>query len=177
MNISKKWPILGAFLVLLGVVFSGVGTKYLPEKDEISSFFSNEADLDRTETNNYNIDLGVNLEGEVPYLKKLPILDKNLFIEQHYSQLIFGGVNFELVKFAARTHEGVKADLLGISNSQLTLPVYDMPYLEFEYKDKFYTLEIIGKVIGPENIRLTYTIKNIKSASMSLKSAVEYIGT
>ncbi|MEM6232098.1 hypothetical protein [Shewanella scandinavica] len=176
MNISKKWPVLGAFLVLLGIIFSGVGTKYLPEKDEISLIFNNEADLQQTETKS-NIDLGVNLEGEVPYLKKLPILDKNLFIEQHYSQLIFGGVNFEFVKFAARTDEGVKAELLDISNSQLKLPVFDMPYLEFEYKDKFYTLEVFGEVIGPDNIKLTYTIKNIKSASMSLKSAAEYIGT
>lgn len=173
MNISKKLTIWGALMALFGVIFSGVGTKYLPEKDEISSFFSNEADLEKTETN-YNIDLGVNLEGEVPYLKKLPILDKNLFIEQYYNQLIFGGVNFELVKFAARTDEGVKADLLDISNSQIKLPVFDMPYLEFEYKEKFYTLEVFGEVIGPGNIRLTYTIKNIKSASMSLKSAAEY---
>lgn len=176
MNISNKWPSIGSFLVLLGIIFSGVGTKYLPEKNEIFSFFINNPDLKKTK-NNHIVDLGVNLEGEVPYLKKLPILDKNLFIEQHYNQLVFGGVNFELLKFAARTDEGVKAKIIEISNSQLKLPIYDMPYFEFEYKEKFYILEITGEVIDSENIKLTYTIKSVKSASMALKSAAEYIGT
>ena len=173
MNISKKWPVIGGLLVLLGVVFSGIGTKYLPEKDELYAFFANEPDLEQTEANS---DIDVNLEGEVPYLKKLPILDRNLFIEQHYSQLIFGGANFELVKFAARTDEGVKAEIIEVSNSQLKLPVFDMPYLEFEYKGKFYTLEVNGEVAGTNNIKLTYIIKSVESASMVLKSAVEYVG-
>jgi hypothetical protein len=174
MNISKKWPIYGGFLALLGVVFSGIGTKYLPEKAEFYALFTNESDLEQGKT---KIDLGVNLEGVVPYLRKLPILDKNLFIEQNYNQLIFGGVNFELVKFAARTDEGVKAEIIEVSNSQLTLPVFDVPYLEFEYKSNFYTLEVNGEYLGGNNIKLTYIIKKKSSASMVLKSAVEYSGT
>lgn len=171
MNISKKWPIISGLLLLLGVIFSGIGTKYLPEKDELYALLTYESDLEQTEANS---DVGVNLQGEVPYLRKLPILDKNLFIEQNYNQLIFGGVNFELVKFAARTDEGVKADIIEVSNSQLVLPVFDMPYLEFEYKNKFYTLEVNGKVTGPNDIKLTYIIKSGKTASMTLKAAVEY---
>jgi len=176
MNISKKWPLITGFLALIGVIFSGVGTKYLPEKDELFKSTIVKSDLD-TKEDNSGIELGVNLKGEVPYLKKLPILDKNLFIEQNYHQLIFGGVNFELVKFAARTDEGVKAEIIEVSNSQLSLPVFDMPYLEFEYKNKFYTLEVNGEYLGGNDIRLTYIIKNIPSASMILKTAIEQTGT
>jgi len=176
MNISKKWSLITGLLAFLGVMFSGVGTKYLPEKDELINLLSAKSDFDKKK-NNTAIESGVNLKGEVPYLRKLPILDKNLFIEQNYNQLIFGGVNFELIKFAARTDEGVKAKILEVSNSQLVLPVFDMPYLEFEYKSKFYTLEVTGEYLGGNNIKLTYAIKNIPSASMVLKSAVEQTGT
>lgn len=172
MSISKKWPVWA----VLAVIFSGVGTKYLPEKYELFNSKDDELTPEKL-TITLEDEIGINMEGAVPYLRKLPILDNNLFIEQNYTELIFGGINFELVKFAARTDEGVKSKLLRVSNSALVIPAFDMPYLEFEYKGKFYTLEIKGEVIGPEDISLTYKVMEIKAPTMVLKSSVEYSGT
>jgi hypothetical protein len=172
MSILKKWP----FWAVLAAVFSGVGTKYLPEKLEL--FNSNGDKIPHTKSRvTVEDEVGINMDGDVPYLRKLPILDNNLFIEQNYNELIFGGVNFELVKFAARTDKGVKPKVLRVSDSTLVLPVFDMPYLEFEYKGKFYTLEIKSEVIGPEDISLTYKIKTITTPTMALKPGIEYSGT
>jgi hypothetical protein len=176
MNISKKWPVIGGLLAVFAVIFSGIGTKYLPER---SGFFGSknggETSIDNVEPNEYT--KGINMAGGVPYLRKLPILDNNLFIEQSYNKLIFGGVNFELVKFSARTDSGVKAKVLEVSSSALVLPVFDMPYLEFEYKDKFYTLEINGEIISSSDINLTYEIKSISAPTMLLKASADYSGT
>jgi len=168
MSISKRWPLLGGIIFVIGVVFSGVGTKYLP--DELP-YFGGSKEVDSADESDYTgrIKSPINLSGEVPYLHKLPVLDGNLFIEQHYSELIFGGVNFKSVKFAARTDEGVEAKFIRVDSSSLVVPIFSMPYLEFEYKDGFYVLEVIGVVTGPNNIDLTYTIRSIKIATMNLQ--------
>lgn len=175
MSISKKWPMLGFILTICAVVFSGVGTKYLPEKNELFGEVNSKKKLVNYSEMNEDTK-NINMEGRAPYLRKLPILDNNLYIEQHYNELVFGGVNFELVKFAARTDKGAKADVLRVSNSVLVLPIFDMPYLEFEYKGKFYALEVSGEIVGPESINLTYEIKPITSATMLLKAGIDYIG-
>jgi hypothetical protein len=170
MSFSVKMSVIGfGFLSFLGVIFSGVGTKYLP--DDLSTFFEvNE----KTEAKPISNDL--NLQGKVPYLEKLPILDNNLFIEQNYIELIFGGVNFKLVKFAVRTNEGVEAEVLKLDSASLTLPIFDMPYLEFEYKGDFYTLEVIKKFTGSKSIEFTYKINSIVAPSMELLSHKDHKG-
>lgn len=173
MTISKKWPVLGGLIFTLSFVFSGIGTKYLP--DEIPYFGENkEADLVAGSNYSSNIKSLKNLSGKVPYLYKIPILDENLYIEQNYSELIFGGVNFKSVKFAARTDKGAEAEFIRVDASALVTPVYSMPYIEIEYQGDFYALEINSEILGPDNIELTYNIRAIKRATMSLRSYIDH---
>jgi hypothetical protein len=155
-------------LSFLSVIFSGVGTKYLP--DDLSVFFKKN-DMEQAQT----VKSDINLQGKVPYLEKLPVLDNNLFIEQNYTELVFGGVNFKRVKFAVRTNEGVEAKISKLDSSSLSLPIFDMPYLEFEYKGVFYILEIIKEYTGTSKlIEFSYKINSIVAPSMDLLSFREH---
>ena len=93
MNSNVKMSVIGlGLLSFLNVIFSGIGTKYLP--DDFSIFLKNN-DAEQIQS----VRGDINLQGKVPYLKKLPVLDNNLFIEQNYTELILGGVNFKQLKF------------------------------------------------------------------------------
>ena len=182
--VKSKKKIVGigtAVLALLSVLFSGAGTKYLPEKSEIpfiggvpsSQVEEKGVESDPRPTNTENL----NMEGDLPYLSKRSILDGNLFIEQRYSNLVFGGANFEIVKFAVRTGEGEKAEILSLTSSYLSVSAYARPYVEFEYKGNVYALEVISKVVPPKDVELTYEISPLNQSTMVLRTYKQYRGT
>ena len=81
-------------------------------------------------------------KGLTPYLKSEAILDKGLFFSHNHTELIFGGTNINQVKLNARKDTGEKITLHKNDSEDIILDIYEKPYLEFEYKNSFYKLEI-----------------------------------
>lgn len=78
------------------------------------------------------------------YLQAMPILDNGIFVKYSYNDFLFGGVNLENVKINSRARNGEKLELMK-EDDGLRISITDEPYLEFEYKSKFYSIQVLGK--------------------------------
>ncbi|MFB2639010.1 hypothetical protein ACE02P_13370 [Shewanella bicestrii] len=163
-----KW-VIGGMTTLVVFLFQGVGTKYLP--DNLPSFGTGTTTtIPQTEAELKTSKFSRVEKTEVPSLRS-PILDGNLFIEKHFNQLVFGGVNFEQVQLAARSKTGSKASILERGAGSISFQIYDMPYIEIEYKEQYLGLQIIPEYLGGDYIALYYTIEPIDAPTMKLKPA------
>jgi hypothetical protein len=83
---------------------------------------------------------------DLPYLENVPILDKGLFIKYYYNNLIIGGANLDEIKINARAENGDKLEINNeVFNNNLEVDITKEPYIEIEYKNVFYSIEITGK--------------------------------
>lgn len=80
---------------------------------------------------------------KLPYLKKVPILDKGIFIKYSYNNLVIGGVNIDSLNLNARTREGEPLPFRDY-NQTLETNIKLQPYIELKYKGNYYSLEIVG---------------------------------
>jgi len=161
-----KW--IGA---ISAVLFSGIATKYLPDElPKYNNELKNSQDQKKqslTKTRNERVVL--------PDLRS-PILDGNIYIEKEFNHLILGGANFKYIRYSARKENGDVAKILEKGENFISFQVYDMPYIELEYKDKFYALKIIpeypaGDMMAMDySIMLFYSITEIKEPSMYLEN-------
>ncbi len=80
---------------------------------------------------------------EMPFLQNVPILDKGLFIKYYYNSLVLGGANINSIKLNAR---GKNGEALSISkdNTGFDIDITLEPFVELEYKNIFYSIEITG---------------------------------
>ncbi len=105
---------------------------------------------------------------QLPYLESVPIIDKGLFIEHYYTELIIGGANIDNVKINARKQSGEKLKLKLNDNQDLSIDIFERPYIEINYKEKFYIIEIFYV----ENT-FYYSIKQTTQNSLDLKKISE----
>ena len=99
----------------------------------------------------------------LPYLETVPILDKGLFIKYYFNELIFGGANIDTVKINTRTKTGEYLKM-NSSNNEITLDINTEPYIEIEYKKRFYSFEVFGK-----HYTFNCIVKEIKTPTLQLK--------
>jgi hypothetical protein len=99
----------------------------------------------------------------LPYLTTVPILDKGLFLKYYYNDLVFGGVNIDTLRINARTKTGEYLKM-NYSNNEITLDINAEPYIEIEYKQKFYSFETTGK-----HYTFNCIIKELKKPTLQLK--------
>ena len=81
---------------------------------------------------------------KLPYLEAVPNLDKGLFIKYYFNDLIFGGANIDIVRINTRTKSGEYSKIKS-SNNEIIFDITAEPYIEIEYKKKFYSFEIVGR--------------------------------
>lgn len=103
---------------------------------------------------------------ELPYLDIVPIIDKGLFIKYYYNDFVLGGVNLDTISINARTISGETLEL-SKSGEEIHMEITKEPYIEFEYKNTFYSIEITGKhytfkSILRKDIKPTLTLKKYK---------------
>jgi hypothetical protein len=102
-------------------------------------------------------------EKELPYLENVPIIDKGLFIKYYFNDFIFGGANLDIISINARTKSGEKLTLIK-RKTEILMDINEDPFVEFEYKGTFYSIEITGyhptfKCLLKKNIKPTLTLK------------------
>lgn len=117
--------------------------------------------IETTATNTDRIIDTLNL----PYLESVPILDKGLFIKYYFNDLVFGGANIDTVKISTRTKNGEYLEMTN-SKNEITMDINAEPYIEIEYKNKFYSFETTGQhhafnCIITEIIKPTLLLKNL----------------
>jgi hypothetical protein len=100
---------------------------------------------------------------ELPYLENYPIIDKGLFIKYYYNDLHLGGVNIVDLKLNARTKLSNPIKLI-IERDVISLGITEEPFIEFEYKNKFYSIEISGR-----HYSFNVTLKQILKPTLKLK--------
>ncbi len=84
----------------------------------------------------------VHYEGRLPYLREQPILDSTLYITQAYNDFELGGVNLHFLEYNARTEIGDTIEIRD-RNGLIELDVWENPYIEFSYRDRFYSIEVV----------------------------------
>lgn len=168
----KKMILIGVLAISV-VVFLVVGTRYFSEK--ISLFHElTKNDTNSSTTNNYDElkdSTKIIVKGKLPYLTKLPILDKALYFEYYYNSLLFGGVNIFLVKLAARQQNG---DILKYKRDEdkylIEFDITKEPYIEFSYKNEYYSFSVTGV-----HHSYTYVLKEIKNTTLILNGESKII--
>jgi hypothetical protein len=98
------------------------------------------------------------------YDRNIPIIDKTIYIGRPYStSFVIGGKNILKLEIAARTSEGgdAKFNIINI-RGEIEYYIHDRPYIEFKYRDIFYSIEV------SKSQDYRYTIKEILSPSMDL---------
>lgn len=113
--------------------------------------------------------------------EKKPILDNNLYVGQYFAEFIVGGVNLKDIKINARTKKGEPLDIFLVkyinksySQHEDTVisieHVFASPYIEFEYKNQFYSIQINSEVTDYANGEMenTFSLNKIKKSTMSL---------
>ncbi|GAK94903.1 hypothetical protein JCM19298_1733 [Nonlabens ulvanivorans] len=110
------------------------------DKNQIESGYKNEIPLDTIKLSSPIVVDSL----ELPYLKNLPILDKGIFLSYYYNNLLVGGANIDSVKINARAYDGQKLKFRKY-DEKLEYDITKQPYIEMEYKETIYSLEIIGK--------------------------------
>lgn len=125
--------------------------------------------------NKYKVDtLDIIIEDKkLPYLVKIPIIDKGLFVENYYTKFRFGGVNLEMVKFNVMSNEGETLNIeFDANNNFFEIPIFEEPQLEFSYKEKIYQISILNKNIQSFH----YSIFEISNSRMNLiKSKSQFV--
>lgn len=101
----------------------------------------------------------------LPYLESIPILDKGLFIQHHYSEFIIGGPNIYTLKINARKENGGKTEIKKSEENNLIFQIFENPYIEFYYKSEYYSLQIQDINMGES---FDCIIKKIKSPTLNL---------
>lgn len=81
---------------------------------------------------------------ELPYLDNVPIIDKGLFLKYYYNDFVLGGINLDTISIGARATNGEGLQLVK-SEGQVHMDITQEPYVEFEYKGIYYSIEITGK--------------------------------
>ncbi|MBU3010713.1 hypothetical protein KO506_04830 [Polaribacter vadi] len=81
---------------------------------------------------------------ELPYLKNYPILDKGIYLNYHFNDLVLGGVNIDSLKINGRTYDGEPLEFRNY-NKTIETSITQQPYIEIKYKGNFYSIEILGK--------------------------------
>lgn len=81
---------------------------------------------------------------ELPYLENVPILDKGIFLRYNFNNLVIGGANIDSIKMNARTFDGEKMEFRKY-DEKLELDITQQPYIELNYKESVYSVEITGK--------------------------------
>lgn len=144
--------VLSAFLISALAIFNE-STK---AKENIEKWNSNSDDNKNQEVNlKGTIEADEEIDGnhsgqkildtlKLKYLENVPILDKGIFLRYNYNDLQIGGANIDSLKINARSYYG---NLLTISKyeGKLELPITKQPYIEFEYKENNYSIEVLGQ--------------------------------
>jgi hypothetical protein len=99
----------------------------------------------------------------LPYLTSIPILDKGLFMKYYFNDLIIGGANIDTIKINTRTKKGEYLKMTN-ANNEISLDINTEPYIEIEYKNKFYSLETTGR-----HYTFNCIIKEIRTPTLQLK--------
>lgn len=146
-----------ALATVVWVWVSGIGTRSLGNK-------STEPKMKKVVTN--VVGAPVLAEGRLPYHQNVAILDKTLYIKYSYADFIVGGKNISKIKIAARTNDGAAAKFeTGLLNPlEIEHHIPDKPYLEFEYGNHFYSIEVSGDSGGYQ-----YTLREISNVTMDLE--------
>lgn len=98
---------------------------------------------------------------KLPFLESVPIIDKGLFVKHYYNDLIIGGINVDTLNINARTKNGEGLRLRRM-NDLISLDITQEPFIEFEYKKLFYSIEIL------EHISVNCTIRKNINPTMKL---------
>jgi len=103
---------------------------------------------------------------ELPYLENLTILDKGLYVRYDYNNLDFGGINIDTISINARARNGSALNV-NRSSGVLEIDLTKEPYIEFEYKGRFYSIETAGKHYSfyctlRENIKPTMKLRKYR---------------
>lgn len=105
---------------------------------------------------------------KLPYLESVPIIDKGLFIEHYFTELIIGGPNLDSIKINGRKRSGERVKFRFNNNRDLSIEIFDIPYIEINYKGNFYIIEIFYV-----NQIFYYSIKKTTQNSLDLKEMSE----
>jgi hypothetical protein len=138
---KKKWE-KGTIISLMSVI---IAFTVLLFGNNLASRFSdapnNQKELVKESNQNITVETF-----NLPYLENYPILDKGLFVKYYFNSLIIGGANIDRIKINTRGKTGNKLEMeRETSNSNYVIDINEEPYVEIEYKKKFYSIEITGK--------------------------------
>lgn len=153
---KSKWDIIGIISITIALLVFLFGDNVC---DRIKSKMNN------SKSDNAIVFKKYEKKFDLPYLESFPILDKGLFIQHHYGELIFGGSNIIIVKINARRENGEKIEIKKDDNNNLNLDIFTKPYIEFYYKKEFYSMEIETLNYGESFV---CKLKKIKSPTLKL---------
>ena len=83
------------------------------------------------------------LNQELPYLENVPIIDKGLFIKYSFNDFIIGGANIDTISINARAKSG-ESLYINKEKMEVQIDITKEPFIDFEYKGSFYSIEING---------------------------------
>lgn len=165
---AKKKSIIKPSLTLIGVLIAlstllfgdDIYSRYL-KKTKINT----PPQVDYSNITNNGI-LQVLYNDTLPYLQNVTIIDNGLYIKHSYSHFVMGGINIDSIKFNVRNKLGEKMNIIKSigENKSFEVNIQEEPYLEFEYKGLYYSLEILGEVA------FSATLKRIKEPTLELIS-------
>ncbi|WP_426485700.1 hypothetical protein [Flavobacterium sp. 2] len=138
---KKKWE-KGTIISLIGLV---IAITVLLFGNNLVSRFSDDSKSQKQLSKENNKDITVKTFN-LPYLENYPILDKGLFVKYYFNSLIVGGANIDGIKINTRGKNGNKLEInRETSDNNYAIDINEEPYIEIEYKKKFYSIEITGK--------------------------------
>lgn len=179
----KRNKIVAIILVII-VVFLGASkliesyVKTAKNLKEINKGSNNKDTLSINKSDNITLPIkdslskSLNLETilldsvKLPYLENLTILDKGLYMRYDYNDLDIGGVNIDTISINARARNGSGLNI-SKSSDVLEINILKEPYIEFEYKGQFYSIETTGQHYSfyctlTENIKPTLKLKKYR---------------
>jgi len=137
---KKKWE-KGTIISLVGLI---IAFTVLLFGNNLMSRFSNEPNKEKELLKESNQNIVIETFN-LPYLENYPILDKGLFVKYYFNDLILGGANIDGIKINARGKNGNKMEInREYSDNNFKIDINEEPYIEIEYKKKFYSIEITG---------------------------------
>lgn len=100
---------------------------------------------------------------QLPYLENVPIIDKGLYIQYYYNDFVIGGINVNTIRINARAKTGESMNL-SKSNNEIHMDITKEPYIEFEYKGCYFSIETSGShylinCIIKKNVEPTFSLK------------------
>ncbi|KAF2334840.1 hypothetical protein [Flavobacterium daemonense] len=138
---KKKWE-KGTIISLIGLI---IAFTVLLFGNNLVSRFSDDSKSQKQLLKESNKDIIVKTFN-LPYLENYPILDKGLFLKYYFNSLIVGGANIDGIKINTRGKNGNKLEInRETSDNNYEIDINEEPYIEIEYKKKFYSIEITGQ--------------------------------